>query len=550
MDENIKSPLHMLNHWVKHKGSEIYLRQPINGVYINFTWRQVKQQAEQIAGALRHLGFRPGENIAILSKNCAEWFITDLALMMGGYVSVPIYPTANANTIQYILEHSESRAIFVGKLDSWKEQATAIGSEVMRLSMPYETMESQYHWPQLINLGQPLTNYAMPSMESIMTIIYTSGSTGSPKGAVHSYSSYSWAATAITQDLNTLEEDRFLSYLPLSHITERVYIEGTSIYSGCTVCFTETPKTFITDLKRASPTLFVSVPRLWTLFQKNTIEQVGLSKLNLLLSIPIVRFFVARKIRAELGLSEARIVGCGSAPIAPSTLKWYQRIGLNISEAWGMTENSAYAIINHPFKSSKIGSVGHAGIGCEIKVVEGELLFRSLGLMMGYYKQPEATSACFDDQGFFRTGDCAKIDNEQYVYITGRIKDNFKTSKGKYVAPVAIEKQLLKNDHIELTCVIGTGLNYPISLVQLTEAAEKGRKEDVRLSLKSTLEHINNELESHEILGGIMIVKEKWDIDNDALTPTLKIKRHVLEKRYLKRVEHLRGWTIVWEEDM
>jgi long-chain acyl-CoA synthetase len=550
MNEQFQSPLHMLDYWVEKKGHEIFLRQPINGVYINFTWKQVKQQAQQIAGALRHLGLRPNENIAILSKNCAEWFITDLALMMGGYVSVPIYPTANSETIRYILEHSECKAIFIGKLDSWSDQEQAIGSEILKLSMPYDTMDTQYHWPQLINLGQPLVNYAMPTMEQIMTIIYTSGSTGAPKGAVHSYSSYSWAASAIKNDLNTVESDRFLSYLPLAHITERVYIEGTSIYSGCTVCFTEHLKTFMDDLKRASPTLFISVPRLWSLFQKSTIEKVGANKLNFLLSVPLVKYIVSRKIRDEMGLSSARLVGCGSAPIAPSILKWYLKIGIPICEAWGMTENCAYAIINHPFRIDKISTVGHPGTGCEIKVEDDELLFRSLGLMMGYYKQPEATSACFNEQGYFRTGDCVKVDEDNFVYITGRIKDNFKTTKGKYVSPVAIEKQLFKNIHVELVCVIGSGLNHPIGLVQLSEAAEKERKEDIRLSLKSTLDQLNQSLESHQVLGAIMIIKEHWSIDNDCLTPTLKIKRHMIEKKYLNQVSELRGWSVVWENDL
>lgn len=550
MDASVQSPLEVLDHWVKVKGNDIYLRQPINGVYINFTWKQVKQQAQQIAGALRHLGFQPGQKIAILSKNCAEWFIIDFALMMGGYISVPIYPTANTDTIRYVLEHSESKAIFIGKLDSWADQEEGIGEEVMRLSLPYETMQCQYHWPQIKNLGQPLEHYAMPEMEQIMTIIYTSGSTGYPKGAVHNFSSYCWACATATSDIAMQSSDRVLSYLPLAHITERVYIEGTSLYSGCTVCFTESLRTFVADLKRASPTLFLSVPRLWTIFQKNVIEKIGLKKLNILMSIPVVKYLVAKKIREELGLSSARLLGCGSAPISPATLQWYQRIGLNISEAWGMTENSAYATINHPFRADKIGSVGHPGQGCEVKIVDGELLFRSRGLMMGYYKQQEATSACFDEQGYFRTGDCAEIDQDNYVHITGRIKDNFKTTKGKFVAPVPIEKQLSKNPHIELVCVIGSGLPHPIALVQLSEAAEQERKEDIRLSLKTTLENINADLESHEIMGAIMVVHERWEVENDALTPTLKIKRHVLENRYSNKVASLRGWVIVWEADL
>lgn len=550
MDSKIKSPLHMLDYWVEKQGEVIFLRQPINGVYINFSWKQVKQQSQQLAGALRHLGFRPGEKIAILSKNCAEWFIIDLALMMGGYISIPIYPTANAETIRYVLEHSESKAIFLGKLDELDNLSDGIGSEVMKLGMPYDTIEVQYQWPQLLNLGQPLENYALPDMEQVMTIIYTSGSTGHPKGATHNFGSFSWVCSTFTKDASILSSDRMLSYLPLSHITERTFIEGGSLYSGCTVCFTESLKTFVADIQRATPTLFISVPRIWTLFQKSIIEKVGQKKLNVLLSVPVMRQVTCSRIKAQLGLDKARILGCGSAPIAPTTLSWYQQVGMNIIEAWGMTENGAYATLNFPFNPSKVGSVGRPGLGCEVKVVDDELLFRSPGLMMGYYKQSEATAACFDEQGFFKTGDCAIIDDENYVFITGRIKDNFKTAKGKYVAPVAIEKQIIKNEHIELVCVIGAGLAYPIALVQLSEAAQKERKEDIRISLKSTLDSINTTLESHEVIGAILVIKDSWTTDNDSLTPTLKIKRHILEKRYNTKVASLRGWAVLWEDDL
>ncbi|MCZ4337906.1 AMP-binding protein [Shewanella colwelliana] len=551
MDSTFKSPVDMLQHWVEQYGDNIYLRQPINGQYLDFSWREVQQKMQQITGGLRHLGLQPGDKVAVLSKNCAEWFITDLALMHGGYISVPIYPTANADTIRYVLEHSEAKAIFIGKLDYWADQESGVGGDILRMAMPYDTMPAQYQWETLLNLGQPLIDTAAPTAEQTMTLIYTSGSTGKPKGAIQTFASYAWTCKAVVRDLKTDGEDRLLSYLPLAHITERVAIEGSSFYSGSRVAFVESLDSFVTDVQRAQPTVFFSVPRLWSLFQKNIIDKIGYRKLNFLLKVPIISGIVKKKIHQGLGLEHCHLLGSGSAPIPPSLIAWYHKIGLNISEAWGMTENSAYSIINHPFDARKIGTVGHAVEGCEIKMADtGELLVKSPGLMQGYYKQPEVSASSFDADGFFHTGDLCAIDSDGCVTITGRVKDNFKTSKGKYVAPVPIERKLAQDPHVELICVIGSGLPHPIALVQLSEGAALQPREEVRTSLKATLDSINPNLESHETVDAIVVVSEAWDVDNDVLTPTLKIKRHVLEAKFSAKVDGLRGGKVRWESEI
>lgn len=552
MTTSYRSPVDMLNQWATTQGDEIYLRQPIKGHYQDYTWRQVQQAVQQIAGALRHLGFEPGDKIGLLSKNCAEWFITDLALMYGGYISVPIYPTANTDTIRYVLEHSGCKAIFVGKLDHWPDQEPGVGGDILRLSLPYDTMPAQYQWLQLLNLGKPLVDPLPPMEDQIMTLIYTSGSTGKPKGAVQTFGAYSWTCNAVVRDLKADGNDRLISYLPLAHITERVAIEGSSFYAGCSVAFVESLETFVADVQRMRPTVFFSVPRLWTLFQKNIIDKVGsYKKLQTLLRIPLLGWLVKRKIHKGLGLDKARLLGSGSAPIPPSLVHWYHSIGLDICEAWGMTENCAYSIINHPFNAAKIGTVGKPIVGCHIKQSpEGELLIKSPSLMQEYYHAPEATAAAFDDEGYFKTGDLCSVDDEGYVSITGRVKDNFKTAKGKYVAPVPIERRLAQDPHAELICVVGTGLPHPIALVQLSEGAALQAREEVRLSLKETLDSVNPHLESHATIDAILVVTEPWTIENDALTPTLKIKRHVLEKAYIDRLEGLRGNRVVWEDEL
>ncbi|GLP95379.1 AMP-binding protein [Paraferrimonas sedimenticola] len=551
MQTSVKTQLEMLDHWVEQQGDRVFLRQPINGQYVDYTWAKVKQQAQQLAGSLRHLGLQRGDKIAILSKNCAEWFITDLALMMGGYISVPIYPTANADTIRYVVQHSEAKAVFVGKLDFWKDQEAGVGGDILRLAMPYDTMPAQYSWETLLSKGEPLTDYPYPKLDELMTLIYTSGSTGNPKGVMHDYGAYCLTSRTIAEHLGGSIDDRVLSYLPLAHITERTYIQGAVFYYGGTVGFAESLDTFVDDVKRAAPTLFLSVPRLWTLFQKNIIEKIGESKLNLLLSLPIIKGLVAKKIRAELGLAHARVLGCGSAPVAPSLLEWYNRLGMKITEAWGMSENCAYATLNFPFRQDKIGTVGKAGLGCEVRIGDNdELQFKSPGNMLGYYKQEEATKEAFTEDGYLRTGDCASIDADGFVTITGRVKDNFKSAKGKYVAPVPIERKLAQNTDIELLCVMGAGLPHPIALIQLSDVASARNRDEVRNSLKATLDQVNQTLESHEILDAMVVVSEKWDVDNDVLTPTLKIKRHVLEQRFNSVVDGLRKGVVRWQDEL
>lgn len=503
-----------------------------------------------LAGSLRQLGFCPGDRIAVLSRNCAEWIITDLTLMAGGYISVPIYPTANADTIRYVLEHSGAKAIFVGKLDNWSTQESGVPGNLIRLAMPYDTMPAQYHWQQLMEMAPPLEPI-YPEPDDVMSIVYTSGSTGDPKGVVLTYRSYSWASQAIARTIQLGTEDRLISYLPLAHITERTYIEGAGLYGGLVIYFTESLNTFIEDMQIASPTLFISVPRLWTLFQTNIINRIGPRRLDLLLRLPIIRKIVAGRIRAGLGLQNARVLGCGSAPVSPILLRWYDRIGLPISEAWGMTENNAYATMNYPFRSDKVGTVGRLGIDCSAKIGDNqELLFKSPGLFKEYYQDPEATTAAFTHDGFFHTGDQAEIDADNHVTIVGRIKDTFKTAKGKYVAPALLERKLSQSPLIELVCVIGSGLPYPVALVQLSESTSGMAKEQVVRSLQEICGTVNAQVESHATLGGILIVQEPWTVENDALTPTLKIKRQLLEKRYTDTVQEMRNGQVQWESDI
>ncbi|MEP0175796.1 MAG: AMP-binding protein [Paraglaciecola sp.] len=528
----LKTPLEMLYHWESTEPSTVYLKQPVLGEVKEFTWKEVGEQVRKIASNLIAMELPKSSHIGLLSKNCAEWFITDLAIMMAGHVSVPIYSTAGEKTIRYVLEHAKCPVIFVGKLDDTANQVAAIGNDIVKLAFPYPDIPADKQWHELLEVA-PCTENPIPDLDSVMTIIYTSGSTGNPKGVVHNYRSICWAAHASLKELGVNFKDRVMSYLPLAHITERVLIEIASFYSGKRVSFIESLDTFSRDICATQPTLFISVPRLWTRFQMGVLANMPQKKLNFLLSIPIVKNVVKKKIQQKLGLSEARLCASGSAPIPASTLEWFRTIGVNISEGWGMTENSAYGTCCVPFRADKIGCIGKAYEGVDIRIAEdGEIQVKGPCNMKEYYLEPKKTAEVLTNDGYLKTGDKGSIDNEGFIKITGRLKEIFKTSKGKYIAPVPIESKLMANSIIEQVCVTGSHLKQPIGLVVLSADALKKPFEEIEHSLLVTLEEVNSSLESHAILDRLIILKDEWTVENDLLTPTLKIKRHTLESKY------------------
>ena len=529
---SLKTPLEMLYHWETSTPDTVYLKQPVDGIIKDFTWREFGDQARRVAASLIAMNLPKGSHIAILSKNCAEWFIADLAIMLSGHVSVPIYSTAGEKTIRYVLDHAQCPVIFVGKLDDTENQVAAIKDGIVKIAFPYPDIPADKNWSELLDTA-PFEEKPIPALDSVMTIVYTSGSTGNPKGVVHLYESSCWAASNSLQALQVNEQDRALSYLPLAHITERVFIELSSIYSGMRINFLESLDTFNRDVKAAEPTLFVSVPRLWTRFQMGVLASMPQKKLSMMLRIPIISGMVTKKIRQNLGLDKARMCASGSAPISASTVEWFRKIGVNISEGWGMTENSAYGTGCVPFRADKIGTIGCAYEGIDIRIAEdGEIQVKGPCNMKEYYLEPEKTAEVMTEDGYLRTGDKGSIDSDGFIKITGRLKEIFKTAKGKYIAPVPIESKLMANSSIEQVCVTGSQLKQPIGLIVLSAEALKLPEENIEQSLLATLNEVNETLESHAVLDRLVIMKDEWTVDNGLLTPTLKVKRHNLEEHY------------------
>jgi long-chain acyl-CoA synthetase len=552
------TPLEKVYEWTQKSPDFVFLRQPIDGKYREFTWREVNDQARRIASALGNLGLEKGDRVAILAKNTAEWFIADYAIQLASLISVPLYPMQNADSVEYVMKHSGSKAIIIGKLDNGRPMEAGIPDDVIRIAMPYDVdfERIDHKWNDLLAANEPTTESPVHAMEDLMTIIYTSGTTGNPKGVMHTYGSFAFGSYNAVKTFNFTSEDRGLSFLPLSHIAERFMMYGTATYSSACISFVESLDSFQQNLADTRPTVFFSVPRLWKKFQQGINAKMPEKKLNFLLRIPIIKHFVRKKVQKGLGLDQARLVVSGAAPIALDLLEWYGKIGININEGYGMTENLAYGpAINAP-GAVRFGTVGSINVlpGNEVKITEaGEIILRSASLMKGYYLEPEKTAETIID-GWLHTGDRGVISADGYLTITGRVKDVFKTEKGKFVQPNKIESLMAGSPLIEQICVVGSGHSQPMALIELSEAARDtlpAGKEDIAAQLLDLAKSVSAQVEHHEILDRLFIIDKAWTPDNGMLTPTLKIKRSAVENANEALIEKYRDSKvrIVWEAD-
>ncbi|MET0594591.1 MAG: AMP-binding protein [Polyangiaceae bacterium] len=551
-----KSPLGCLYHWEKTRPDSVHFTQPVGGGKVtNYTWREIMKEVRSMAAYLKSLNLPERSQIALFGKNSAHWIMADWAIWMAGHVTVPIYPMINAETVRYILEHSDSRLLFVGKLDGWDTMKEGVPDELPIITLPLAPKAGGDRWDDIVGRTAPLPGEPDRPLEELATIVYTSGSTGQPKGVMQSFKSFNICGTLMHDIMTASPEDRMLSYLPLAHVAERLVVENLSTYHGFHVFFAESPETFIIDLRRARPTIFFSVPRLWTKFYLGVQAKLPRKKQDILFRIPVVGKRIKRKILEGLGLEEVRLAFTGAAPLPAETIGWYRSLGLEMLEAYGMSENMAYSHFTRP-DAPRLGYVGHANPGVECRIGDnGELLVKSPAQMMGYYKLPEMTAECYTADGFFKTGDMGQIDEEGRVRITGRVKELFKTTKGKYVAPVPIENRLSAHPKVEAVCVCGANQAATYALMLLSEDTRKalasGSNRDALASeITNLMSEVNAALNPHEQLEFAVVVKDIWSIDNGFLTPTMKIRRSVIEQRY----EPLVGrWfdarkRVIWEE--
>ncbi|MFP0194032.1 AMP-binding protein [Pseudomonas sp. PHC1] len=528
-----------------------FLVQPIGGGQVEtLTWADVGHQARCAAHWLRSRELPPGSHIALISKNCAHWIIADLAIWMAGHVSVPLYPNLTAESVNQVLTHSESVLAFIGKLDDWPGMSAGVPAGLTTVSLPLHPPGTfDFNWDDL-QRSSPIQDDPRPATEQLATIIYTSGTTGLPKGVMHSFANLGFATTRGTQLFGLNESDRLLSYLPLCHVAERMFVELASIYTGQTVFFAESLDTFLDDLKRARPTAMFGVPRIWTKFQMGVYSKIPAKRLDLLLGLPFIGKRIGHKVLAGLGLDALRVALSGAAPVPLTLLRWYQKLGLDVLEVYGMTESCGYSHICLPGQYME-GWIGRPCPDVEVRIDEsGEVQVRSQANMLGYFKEPQKTAETLTEDGFLRTGDKGEQDAEGRLRLTGRLKEIFKTSKGKYVAPAPIENRLAVHSRIEQVCVVGDGLSAPLGLCVLSAVGREEPRAPLHSSLEKLLEEVNAVLDKHERLRRLVVVKDSWAVENGFLTPTLKIKRNIIEDTYGARFEEWseRSEAVLWQD--
>ncbi|MEM7370124.1 MAG: AMP-binding protein [Bacteroidota bacterium] len=536
--------------WEKEKANEVYLKQPQEGKWTDYTWKEVGDQARRIAAALQDMGIPAGSNIGLISKNCAHWIIWDVAMKIGGFVSVPFYPNLTSDQLRQVLEHSECKALFVGKLDDLDAVYNGVPEGIRRIAFPISTATGMDQWADLIQQYAPLQGDPHPELDAHETIVYTSGTTGIPKGVVKTYAAGAYASKASVQITKMDQmEGRYFSYLPLNHDAERATVAGGSLLNGGTIYFAESLDTFADNLREAKPTVFLAVPRIWAKFQMGVLEKIPQKKLDLFLKIPILSGLIKKKIKQGLGLENVIWAISGAAPISASTLNWYKKIGITITEGYGMTENSAICTIN-PREDVRIGTVGKPYPGCNLKIdpKTQEVLMEASWLMKGYYKNEELTNKTIID-GWLHTGDMGEL-VDGFLKITGRVKDMFKTSKGEYIIPVPMERMFASNTLIEQVCIVGYGLPQPFALVNLSDVARHMDKAEVEQSLEETVEQVNASVADYEQVNKLVITQDLWTVENGLMTPTLKVRRNVMDARYKVRME---SWynegdnPVIWE---
>lgn len=540
---------------VKGHPDRVFMRQAQGAGFVDITFRMAADQALRMAAALAARGVGRGDRVAILSKNCWHWIVADLAIFSLGAVSVPYYPTLSAESLREVIALSDLKAIFIGKLDDYASQASGVPDELIKISFPSYGGQSEptgcLRWNELIAQHEPLAAPHEPSGDEPFTIIFTSGTTGTPKGVVLTYeAAYRLALAEHERPAYGIfhgNAERVLSYLPLNHVAERVATEITGILAGSEIYFAESIETFAANLRAARPTLFFAVPRIWTKLREGILARLPERWLKRILRVPLLGAAFARVLRKQLGLNDAKLVLSSAAPLSSELHAFFEGLGIHIQEVYGMSEVGGAATIAP--RGALNAGVGQPVPFAEIKLAEGtnEILIRTPWMMTEYFRDPERTAQVLRD-GFVCSGDTGRFDEHGNLHVIGRINDNFKTSKGKFVVPAPLELTIASWPVIDQVLVTGRGLAQPIALICLSEQGRKQPRAAIEAELKRALSELNASAAAHERLARIVVIEEPFSLDNGLLTPTLKVRRHSVESRY---APHFETWStqpnpIIW----
>ncbi|MEM1318915.1 MAG: AMP-binding protein [Bacteroidota bacterium] len=547
--QELKTPLDYFYHWEQEEPERTFLRQPYGSEWKTLSYAQAGQEARRLCAAMQAKGLRRGDHIGMLSKNCYHWILADLAIMMGGFVSVPYYASLPKRQLREVILKSDIRLLFVGKLETWGDKIEAVPAEVEIVRFPHYQGNAEVpqgeDWEALLAAYPPIEGQPRPALDDLWTILFTSGTTGSPKGVMHSFRN---PALVIRGEqlshfigLFQISAARCFSFLPLNHVGERIGVETSCLAMGGSISFAESIDTFLQNLQDTQPTIFFAVPRIWTKFYQGVITRLPAGLLNVLLQVPLIAGFLRRRIRTALGLRDVEIAATGAA-ITPAYLKrWYRALGIHLIEAYGMTEVCG-TIANSPQLNAPPDAVGTTMPFCQIKVHprSGEVLLQAPYNMIGYYKDPVKTKEVLRE-GWIHSGDRGTMDEQGYLRIIGRVKDAFKTAKGLYILPNPMEEELARSQYIEQICIAGLGIKQPIALINLSDIGKTLSKDNLERELKKELDRLNKRLPNYQRIITLVIDTTTWTEANQLLTPTLKVRRGKLDDFYGKKYKS-------WEE--
>jgi len=554
-----------------------------NGAWKPISARQLQSWVYATARQLQSWGIAKGDRVVILSENRPEWAIADFACLLLGAIDVPIYPTQTADQCLHVLHNSGARIAFVSTRKQYDKMAA------IRLEAGLESIVIMDEAPEITE-AVPMQAFLRNAPEGedtelnsiaeriepdeLATLIYTSGTTGTPKGVMLTHGNLA-SNINVSLDMYDLDkEDLCISFLPLSHVTAR-HLDYALFNAGVPVAYCPAIEDLPQAMKEVHPTVIVAVPRVYEKVYNQVQNKAHGIKRKLIqwalkvgaanretilrgetpasLSWKLANKLVFAKVRDGLG-GCARVFVSGGAPLGKEIATWYADIGIRIHEGYGLTETSPVVALNNPV-NHRLGTVGKPMPNIEVKIAEdGELLVRGPSVFKGYWKMPEETAAVFEE-GWFKTGDIAKLDDDGYLFITDRKKDLIKTSGGKFIAPQPIENSLKVNQYVGEAALLGDMRRFPAVLiipafdslepwarhhgVKFSSRKELVKSHQVQLLYQDIVEEINHNLAQYEKLKKVLVVHEELSIADGTMTPSMKLRRRNLAERYKKEIDAL-----------
>jgi long-chain acyl-CoA synthetase len=587
-DAGADTIVHRFRRRVESGPGRTAMRHRVGDRWETITWAEYGTAVDEVAAGLIDIGIRPGDRVAILASNSPSWHIADLSILTIGAISVPIYPTSSSSQVAYTIADSGSRVCFVAN----GEQAAKLllhGEECGDLErIVVFDGTSGLDRPALITalddfrgLGDTRVVAARANgvlASDIATLVYTSGTTGTPKGAMLTHSNITWTIDAVDATIGLRSNDRMLSYLPLSHIAERITSHFGMLVAGGETWFARSLASVPEDLRACRPTIFMAVPRVWQKLHDSILDQLNTTPIHLAglldraaaaetdpgmpswsvagTAASALRLCVdqtlGRMVRYRLGLDRARFLTSAAAPIHPDLVCWFHGIGLPIAEVYGQTEDTGPATVNPP-DAIRIGSVGLPIPGLEVSVArDSELLFRGGSVCAGYHNRADATHKLIDRKGWMHSGDLGWVDDDGYVWLTGRKKDLIINAAGQNIAPSEIESLLTMEPLIGQAVVIGEGRRFLTALIALDgdaaaewarqrglfkEVADLAYDEAIRAEIAAAIDRVNQRHAPVEQIKYWRLLPAQLSIESGELTPTMKVRRQAVCERHQDLIE-------------